>query len=157
MTAPNSHRLAAFRGRWRIALPLAAVALTGSVVAAMPASAAAHNGSRTFDRPWFLPGNLVVSTTTYEGQASLFTPGVTELPPGCTTGCAAATSNGTSPGVFNNVLADPAFGVASPIYLDQITPAGRLINALRVPDGDGPFGGRPTMSSPASPRSPSLR
>jgi hypothetical protein len=140
MTVPNSHRLAAFRSRWRIALPLAAVALTASVVAAVPASAAAHNGSRTFDRPWFLPGNLVVSTTTYEGQASLFTPGVTELPPGCTTGCAAATSNGTYPGVFNNVLADPAFGVASPIYLDQITPAGRLINALRVPDGDGPFG-----------------
>src|ERR1700722_9911947 len=140
MTVPNSNRLAAWRSRWRVALPLAAVALTGSVGAARPASASAHHGSRPVDRPWFRPGNLVVSTSTYEGHASLFTPGVTELPPGCTTGCVTATSDGSYPGVFNNVLADPAFGVASPIYLDQITTDGRLINALRVPDGDGPFG-----------------
>jgi hypothetical protein len=123
--------------RWRIAAPLAAATAAGLLAAVGPLSgSAAHAGIR----PWFLPGNLVVSTSVYEGQADMFQPGVTVLPPGCTTGCATAISDGSYPGVFNNDSVDGSFGITSPIFLDQITPDGHLINTLRVPDGDGPFG-----------------
>jgi hypothetical protein len=128
------------RRHWRLAALGSATALAGILAAVGGAAGAQAHVGQFGPRPWFVPGNLVVSTSTYEGNASLFTPGVTELPPGCTSGCVTATSDGSYPGVFNNVLADPSFGVASPITLDQITPAGRLVNALRVPDGDGPFG-----------------
>jgi hypothetical protein len=106
-------------------------------LSASGATADAHGGQR----PWFLPGNLVVSGSYYTGQAGLFTPGVTELPPGCTgSGCAAAVADGSYPYVFNNDASDPSFGVTSPVFLDQITPGGRLVNVLRVPDGNGPGG-----------------
>ena len=61
----------------------------------------------------------------YTGSASLLTPGVTVLPPGCTSGCVTATADGSYPGVFNNVLADGSFGITSPIFLNEVTPAGR--------------------------------
>lgn len=138
MIVRSSTRPFARRSRWRIALPAAAVALTGALVATVPA-ASAHAGGPAF-RPWFLPGNLVVSGSDYTGQAGLIQAGVTELPPGCTTGCTPAVADGSYPGVFNNVIPDPSFGVTSPIFLDQITPGGHLINTLRVPDGTGPFG-----------------
>jgi hypothetical protein len=108
-------------------------------LSASGATAGAHGGQR----PWFLPGNLVVSGSYYTGQADLFTPGVTELPPGCTgSGCIAAVADGSYPYVFNNDASDPSFGVTSPVFLDQITPDGRLVNVLRVPDGNGPGGTR---------------
>ncbi len=79
-----------------------------------------------------------MSGSDYTGQASLFTPGVTELPPGCAgSACTPAVADGSYPGVFNNDASDPSFGVTSPIFLDQITPGGRLINTLAVPDGTG--------------------
>ncbi len=136
MTTHSLDRLARGR-RSRIAL-LGAGAMLAGILAAVAGTSGgqAHAGIR----PWFLPGNLVVSTSVYEGQPGLFQPGVTVLPPGCTTGCATATNDGTYPGVFNNDLADASFGVTSPIFLDQITPEGHLVNTLRVPDGAGPFG-----------------
>jgi hypothetical protein len=139
MIMQRSHRPAAWRGRWRIALPLAAAGLAGVLAAAVPAGgAAAQAGIRHFERPWFRPGNLVVSRSVYEGTASLFTPGVTELPPGCVgSACTAAVADGSYPGVFNNDASDGSFGITSPIFLDQITPWGHLVNTLRVPDGDG--------------------
>ena len=36
--------------------------------------------------------------------------------------------------MFNNALADGSFGITSPIYLDQLTPAGTLVNSLEVPN-----------------------
>lgn len=74
----------------------------------------------------------------YAGPASLLTPGVTVLPPGCTSGCVTATADGSYPGVFNNARADGSFGITSPIFLNEVTPAGRLVRALRVPDGTRP-------------------
>ena len=62
---------------------------------------------------------------------------MTVLPPGCTSGCATATADGTYPGVFNNELADGSFGITSPIFLNEVTPAG-LVRTLRVPDGTRP-------------------
>jgi len=127
-----------------VLLATAAAGIAGLLAAVGPLSASgatadAHGGQR----PWFLPGNLVVSGSYYTGQADLFTPGVTELPPGCTgSGCTAAVADGSYPYVFNNDASDPSFGVTSPVFLDQITPGGRLVNVLRVPDGNGPGGTR---------------
>ena len=73
------------------------------------------------------PGDLLISGSVYTGSAGLLTPGVTVLPPGCTSGCATATADGSYPGVFNNVLADGSFGITSPIFLNEVTPAGRLV------------------------------
>jgi hypothetical protein len=87
----------------------------------------------------FWPGNLVVSRSVYDNKASNVLVG-TVLPPNCsstTGGCSAPTGapfNGTYPSVFNDVLYDPSFGVTSAIYLDQITPAGWLINSIQVPN-----------------------
>src|ERR1700761_2287649 len=103
--------------------------------ASMAAGAASASAAHRAPGPWFKPGNLVLSTSTYAGTASLLTPGVTVLPPGCTSGCVTATSDGTYPAVFNNVIADPSFGITSPISLEQLTPAGQLVNTLAVPDG----------------------
>jgi hypothetical protein len=58
---------------------------------------------------------------------------VTVLPPGCTSGCAVASNDGSYPGVWNNDSVDGTFGVTSPILLDQITRSGRLVNTLPVP------------------------
>jgi hypothetical protein len=127
-----------------VLLATAAAGMAGLLAAVGPLSASgatadAHGGQR----PWFLPGNLVVSGSYYTGQANLFTPGATELPPGCTgSGCTAAVADGSYPYVFNNDASDPSFGVTSPVFLDQITPGGRLVNVLRVPDGTGPGGTR---------------
>jgi hypothetical protein len=142
MMVQGSNRPAGWRGRWRIALPVATVAVVGALAAAVPASGAvAHRGFGHHQQPWFRPGNLVVSGSDYAGMANLFTPGVTELPPGCTgSNCAPAVADGTYPYVFNNDASDGSFGVTSPIFLDQITPNGHLVNTLNVPDGTGPGG-----------------
>jgi len=125
-------------------LATAAAGIAGLLAAVGPLSASGANAdAHGGQRPWFLPGNLVVSGSYYTGSADLLTPGVTELPPGCTgSGCTAAVADGSYPYVFNNDASDPSFGVTSPVFLDQITPDGRLVNVLRVPDGTGPGGTR---------------
>jgi hypothetical protein len=88
---------------------------------------------------YFLPNNLVVSRSVYTGTASTVTVGQ-ELPPGClSTLCAGkATDTGAFPAVgstnnvWNNDNADGSFGVTSPIFLDQITTGGTVINTLAV-------------------------
>jgi hypothetical protein len=119
-------------GRRRVPMLLALAALScGSLAAATSASAAA----RDHDHGFFEPGNLLVSGSVYDNNPGILQPGVTVLPPGCTSGCVTATNDGSYPGVWNNALADGSFGVTSPIFLDQITPSGRLVGTLRVPGG----------------------
>ncbi len=113
---------------WRIALILALIT-GGSAIAGNVGGSPAHAGERS----WFLPGNLVVSRSVYVGTAATITPGVTVLPPGCTSGCAFASNNGSYPGVWNNDSVDGSFGVTAPVFLDQITQSGRLVNSLPVP------------------------
>ena len=125
--------------RKRAALVLAS--LCGAALVAAGANGAYARAGDDGGR-FFMPGNLVVSRSVYTGTPGLLQPGVTVLPPGCTTGCATATSDGTYPQVWNNDLADASFGITSPVFLDQITPSGHLINTLRVPDGSGGDGGR---------------
>ena len=84
-------------------------------------------------KPAFNPGNLVVSRTVYDNQASNVTAGVTQLPPGCTSGCVTAIADGTYPYVFNNDTVDTNFGITSRIYLDHSTPSGNVIQSIAVP------------------------
>jgi len=89
----------------------------------------------------FTPGNLVVSRSTYAGNAASVTIGQV-LPPNCVANkankvtCGNATVNGTYPQVFNNVntAVDGSFGITSPIFLDELTPSGTLVNTLEVPN-----------------------
>jgi hypothetical protein len=99
---------------------------------------------------FFQPNNLIVSRSVYAGNASTVTIGE-QLPPNCpsTAGAACNTSstsgipitavdNGEFPNlndshnVWKNAPVDGSFGVTSPIYLDQITTDGNLINTLPV-------------------------
>ena len=92
----------------------------------------------------FTPGNLVVSRSVYTGDANSVSVGQ-RLPPICPAtavcGTAIATDSGAFPlmgsssNVFNNNKVDGSFGITSPIFLDQITPSGTLVNTLAVPTG----------------------
>ena len=88
----------------------------------------------------FTPGNLVLSRSVYTGDATTVTIGQ-QLPPVCGTQAtctARATDNGAYPStssinnVWNNDKADGNFGVTSPIFLDQITPAGATVSTLAI-------------------------
>ena len=106
-----------------------AAAVACVVGAAAPAAALAHDWG---GGDQLRPGNLLVSGSTYR-EADI-QPGVTQLPPGCTTGnCVTATSDGAYPYVFNNDQADASFGVTSPIFLWQLTPGGNVVSKMKVP------------------------
>jgi hypothetical protein len=122
------------RSRWRVLVPLAASAIAGVSLLAAPSAGAAP---RTPSFSFLLPGNLLVSRSVYTARPGIIVPGTTVLPPGCTAGCAVATASGAYPQVFNNVLADPSFGVTSPVYLDMLTTSGRLIDTTPVPAAGG--------------------
>jgi hypothetical protein len=131
--------------RIRLATGLAVLAITASAGFAQSFDSHRDDSRRDDHRPeaTFFPGNLVVSRSVYDNRAGNVTLGEI-LPPNCAStqvGCPApinaaggAVNNGLYPAVFNNVLYDPSFGITSPIYLDQITPSGWLINSLEVPN-----------------------
>ncbi|MGZ4230574.1 MAG: hypothetical protein ACXVVQ_04015 [Solirubrobacteraceae bacterium] len=100
------------------------------VMASLVAAATAQARSRARDER-SSGAQLLVSGSRYR-EADI-QPGVTVLPPGCTTGCATATADGAYPYVFNNDLADPSFGVAAPIFLERITPSGSMLDRFKVP------------------------
>jgi hypothetical protein len=98
----------------------------------------------------FRPDTLVLSRSVYVGTPSLLVPGVTLLPPGCVAGtvnvplvaggttpvavtCATPIADGTFPTVFNNAAADSHFGITSPIFLDNLTTDGHLLDSLAIP------------------------
>jgi uncharacterized protein (TIGR03437 family) len=90
----------------------------------------------------FSTGNLILTRSIYSGDATVVTVGQS-LPPVCPStakcGTAKATDTGAYPiagstnNVWNNENPDANFGVTSPIFLDQITPGGTLINTLAIP------------------------
>ncbi|MEY9937363.1 hypothetical protein [Streptacidiphilus sp. MAP5-3] len=82
-----------------------------------------------------LPGHLILSRTVYTAGTDTIVPGVTQLPPGCTTDCVTAVADGGYPEVFNNESVDGSFGVTSPILLDTVTPSGHTMRTLDVPSG----------------------
>lgn len=112
--------------RWRLLGGLALAALGAALVVGVGTSAGSSD--------YFVPGNLVVSRSVYDNNPANVQAGVTVLPPGCTSGCASATADGSYPLVFNNDLVDSSFGITSKIFLDQVTPSGSLVNSLEVPN-----------------------
>ncbi|HME05777.1 MAG TPA: hypothetical protein VKG25_01955 [Bryobacteraceae bacterium] len=89
----------------------------------------------------FTPGNLVLSRSVYAGTASTITIGQ-QLPPVCgaMASCPGMASNngafpavGSANNVWNNDLVDGSFGITSPIFLDQLTTGGTLVNTLAIP------------------------
>jgi hypothetical protein len=103
-----------------------------TILAAILATAALSS-TATGSSQYFTPGNLVVSRSIYDDNPANVSVGET-LPPGCTSGCGAATNDGSYPEVFNNDIADGSFGVTSKIFLDQLSTSGALINTLEVPN-----------------------
>ena len=87
----------------------------------------------------FTPGNLVVSRSVYTAPSTSVVVGQT-LPPGCVPStangvkCGSAALDATSPYVFNNAKPDASFGITSPLYLDQMTPSGTVLNSIQVPN-----------------------
>ncbi len=98
----------------------------------IPAFAQSFNG--------FSSGNIVVSRSVYTGSAATLAPGQ-PLPPVCPSTAACGTATATDTGayanatgnVFNNNIVDGSFGVTSPLFLDQFTPTGTLVNTLTIP------------------------
>ncbi|MDP9054504.1 MAG: hypothetical protein M3N93_09425 [Acidobacteriota bacterium] len=92
--------------------------------------------------PGFTTGNIVVSRSVYAGSAASLPVGQ-PLPPVCpstaTCGTKSASDSGAYPSinsannVFNNDLPDASFGITSPLFLDQLSPAGTLVNTLTIP------------------------
>lgn len=90
----------------------------------------------------FTSGNLVVTRSVYGGTATTVTVGQA-LPPVCPTSASCGKGKATDTGAFpatgsagsvwNNSKPDGSFSVNSPIFLDQITPTGSLVNTLAVP------------------------
>ncbi len=91
------------------------------------------------ERPFFIPGNLVVSRSVYDNKAATVKVG-TVLPPNCAAtlgGCAPAAGapfDGVYPEVWNNDTYDASFGITSKILLDQITPFGGYLGSIEVPN-----------------------
>jgi len=127
------------------------IAVTAAALAAGTFVSKAHakTDDHDSDRFEFLPGTLVLSRSVYVGDSLTVSVGET-LPPGCVADnvtlpllaggtttvavtCAAATADGTFPGVFNNDTPDGSFGVTSPIFLDNITTDGERIGTLNIP------------------------
>ena len=74
----------------------------------------------------FTSGNLIVSRTVYQGTAATVTVGQT------LSGGGHATNDGTFPNVFKNEVPDAAFGVASAIFLDQLSTRGKNVGSLAI-------------------------
>jgi hypothetical protein len=128
MTTPSTRGRR--RGIRRAVLATASLALgltlTASLTTGGPAQA---NGAQAGKTP-VIPGDLLLSRIHYTGTAGLITPGVTVLPTG-----AIAISDGDFAHVWDNVSVDGNFGITAPIYLDQLSPAGTLVDSIAVPDG----------------------
>ena len=98
----------------------------------------------------FVPDTLVMARSVYVGDAHTVTVGEI-LPMNCVAGnvsvpliaggavsvavtCGVATADGRFPGVFDNANSDGSFGVTSPIFIDNLTTGGELLDSLRIPD-----------------------
>lgn len=131
---PHTSKLTSRASVITLAAALIAVLAGVAIICLRATSASADE-----DHVHFWPGNLVVSRSVYDNRAANVVVG-TILPPNCaatTGGCGAptgATNDGTYPFVWNNDGYDGSFGITSKILLDQITPDGRLLNTLEVPN-----------------------
>jgi hypothetical protein len=121
------------RTRRVLLLGTALLGVGASLVAALTVGGTAQAGAKTA----VIPGDLLLSRLHYTGTADLISPGVTVLPTG-----AVAVADGSFAHVWDNASVDGNFGVTAPIYLDQLTPDGALLNSIAVPDGTPSADGR---------------
>ncbi|MCU4182769.1 hypothetical protein K6U06_00210 [Acidiferrimicrobium sp. IK] len=128
-------------------VPRRVLALPAAVLAAVPlvATGAASAGPHPAKAPAsakLIPGDLLVATSDYQYDPSIVA-GQTQLPPGCQAGsttnpCSPALTDGGFPEVFNNSSADGSFGITSKIVLDEMSPTGRLVGTVEVPNSTQP-------------------
>ena len=126
--------------RRRAALTTALLALSGTVTLASATGAQASSSAPSWSAGGLRPDNLLVATSVYQNSTGIVA-GTTQLPPGCGSAaapCATAVADGQYPYVFNNASVDGSFGVTSPITLKELTPSGRVIGALQVPNSTQP-------------------
>ena len=115
------------------------IAVLAMAAFALPLTLRAQNSGFGFGPQPLSPGNLLVSRSVYDNQASNVTVGEA-LPPGCIAtnvaagSCVTAAYNGTYPYIFNNAPVDGSFGITSRIYIDQITPWGWPVSTIEVPN-----------------------
>ena len=120
MVMPNTHR-SLRRCSALSRLRLSSFFITTTLLTGVLSHRAAAQGFTGFTS-----GNLVVSRSVYTGTSgSVAFPGT--LPNG-----AASVADGSYPSIFNNETPDPAFGITSPIFLDELTTSGSLITSLNV-------------------------
>ena len=107
--------------------------LSRRVLLAATALAAAFPVLSSAQAAPFTPGDLVVSRSTYAGNATTVTLGQ-NLPDSATVGGTPyqAIANGAYPTVFQNNTVDGSFGVTAPIFLDQITTSGAAVSTLAI-------------------------
>jgi len=131
--------IAAFATFMTAAGVLAATAAGAATAHASTTTTSTADGSRPAGyfpgQTRLIPGDLLVSTSYYRNDPNIVA-GTTELPPGCTTGCATAIANGSYPQVFNNDSVDASFGVTSPLYLEEITQSGFPQDVIPVPTSE---------------------
>ena len=127
------HRFGLPTGRRMLLIPV----LAGAAGAALSGAAAAPH---VLAAPTSIqPGQLLVTTSVFQPDPNI-TAGVTQLPPGCGSAsdpCGTAVESGVYPQVFNNDTVDNFFGVTSPVILEEINPAGKVLRTIDVPDGPG--------------------
>jgi hypothetical protein len=86
--------------------------------------------------PYFTPGNLIVSETTYDNNANVHVGDQLSVKTFGTGGAAntynIATNDGSSLNVFKNEVPDPSFGVSSAITLQQMTTSGAFVSNLAI-------------------------
>lgn len=125
----------------------ASLSVAAAIAVALAGGARADDQGGGFK---FKDHSLVLSRSVYVGTPGMLVPGVTVLPPGCVAGtvkvpligggtspatvtCAKAIADGTYPTVFDNSAADGEFGVTSPVFLDNLTTDGDLLDTLAIP------------------------
>jgi hypothetical protein len=120
----------------------AAGVLTAATTAGASTSPAASQGQgQQGQGNGLVPGDLLVSTSTYASDPNIVAgktllppvvAGKTLLPPG-SSAPVTAVAGGGYPQVFNNDTVDPSFGVTSPLTLRELTPGGRPVDTIQVP------------------------
>jgi hypothetical protein len=113
--------------------PARVIAALAMAALALPLTLRAQNfgfGNGFGPQQPLYPGNLLLSRSVYDNQASNVTVGEA-LPPNCVAAnvaagsCVTAAYDGAYPYVFNNAPIDGSFGITSRILIDQVTPWGR--------------------------------
>ncbi|HET9051250.1 MAG TPA: hypothetical protein VFO60_06065 [Candidatus Dormibacteraeota bacterium] len=116
---------------------IAGLGISASLATSGGVAAAGSSGSQAAAP--ILPNHILVSKSVFAPDPNIVA-GVTQLPPGCggaSDPCGTAVTGGDYPAVFNNDTVDKFFGVTSPITLEELNPAGQVIDTIDIPAGPG--------------------